>query len=117
MEKKHASDVDSLGSFSIDNGSGNENVVVKCEFAFLLSLRDYSKHFNVTKVWQTIKKETSMNGVPFRGENENFSSSTDVLLKTLNLVILCCCFSDDGHEIDKNKDARAERAKLLLLFS
>ena len=36
-----------IGSFSIDDGNGNENVVGKCEFAILLSLRDYSKHFKV----------------------------------------------------------------------
>ena len=64
---------------------------------------DYSKHFNVTKVWQTIKNETSMKGVQFRGENENLSSSADVLHKTSNLVISRCCFSDDGQELSKNE--------------
>ena len=92
------------GSFSINDGNVNENVVVKCEFALFLSLRDYSKHFNVTKVWQTIgKNETSMNGVQFRGENENLSSSADVLPKTSNLVISRCCFSDEGQEMYKNE--------------
>ena len=52
-----------------------------------------------------------MNGAQFRGENENLSSSADVVPKTSNLVISRCCFSEI------NKDARAERAKLLLLLS
>ena len=49
-----------LGSFSNDDGNGIENVVVKC---------DYSKHFNVTKLWQTLKNETCMNGAQFRWED------------------------------------------------
>ena len=44
-----------------------------------------------------------MNGVPFKGENENLSSNADVLPKTSNLVISRCCFSDDGQEIDKHE--------------
>ena len=92
-----------LGSFSIDDDNGNENVVVKCEFALLLSLRDYSKHFNVTKVWQTIKNETSMNCVQFRGENVNLTLSADVLPKTSSFVISRCCFSVDGQEMYKNE--------------
>ena len=67
-----------IGSFSNDDGKSNENVVVKWEFALLYSLCEYSKHFNVTKVWQTLKKETYMNGAQFRRENENLSSSADV---------------------------------------
>ena len=55
----------------------------------------------MTKVWQTIKNETSLNGVQFRGENENLSSSADLLPNTSNLVISRCCFSDDGQEIEK----------------
>ena len=61
------------------------------------------KHFNVTKVWQTLKNKTSMNGAKFRGENEHLSSSADVLPKTSNLVISCCCFADDSKEIDKDE--------------
>ena len=89
---------DTIGSFSNDDGNGNENVVVKCEFAFLSSLRDYFKHFNVKKVWQTLKNDTSMNDAQFRRENEKLSSSAGVLAKTSNLVISRCCFADDGKE-------------------
>ena len=64
---------------------------------------------------QTIKNETGMYGAQFRGENENLSSSADILPKTSNLVISRCCFADDRKEIDK--DARAERANLLLLLT
>ena len=42
-----------------------------------------------------------MKGAQFRGENENLSSSADVLPKPSSLVISCCCFADDGKEIDK----------------
>ena len=59
--------------FSNDDGNGNENVLVKCELALLSSLRDYSKHFNVTKVWQTLANETSMIDAQFRRKNENLS--------------------------------------------
>ena len=62
----------------------------------LQSLRDYSKHFNVTKVWQTLKNETSMNGA-------HLYSRAEVLPKTSNLVILRCCFADDDREIDENE--------------
>ena len=44
-----------------------------------------------------------MNSAQFRGENENLSSSADVLPKTSYLVISRCCFADDGKEIDKNE--------------
>ena len=44
----------------------------------------------------------SMNGAQFRGEKENLSSSADDISKTSNLVISCCCFADDGKEIDKS---------------
>ena len=44
-----------------------------------------------------------MNGAKFRRENENLSSSADVLPKTSNLVISRFCFADDGKEIDKNE--------------
>ena len=36
----------------------------------LFTCENYCKHFNVTKVWQTLKKETCLNGAQFRGENE-----------------------------------------------
>ena len=90
-----------LSSSHVDNG--NENVVVKCEFPLLSSPRDYSKHFNVTKVWQTLKNETSMNDAQFRRENGNLSSNADVLPKYSNLVISRCCFAGDGKEIEKNE--------------
>ena len=52
----------------------------------------------------------------FRRENENLSSSADVLHKTKNLAISRCCFADDGNEMDKSeKCTRAGRAKLLFL--
>ena len=71
----------------------------------------------MTKELQTLKNETSMKNDQFRGENENLSSSADVLSKTSNLVTLRCCFADDGKEIDKNENALEERAKLLLLLT
>ena len=37
----------------------------------------------------------------FRRENENSSSSADVLHKTKNLAISRCCFADDGNEMHK----------------
>ena len=40
----------SLGSFSNDDGNGNENVISKHVFALLQLTREYSKLFNVTKV-------------------------------------------------------------------
>ena len=52
----------------------------------------------------------------FRRENENLSSSADVLHKTENLAISRCCFADDGNEMDRSeKRTRAGRAKLLFL--
>ena len=52
----------------------------------------------MTKVWQTLNNEASLNGVQFRGENENLSSRADVLPKTSNLVISPCHFADNGTE-------------------
>ena len=62
-----------------------------------------TSHFNVKKVWQTLKNETGLNGARFREENENLSSSANVLPKTSNLVISRSCFADDGKEIEKNE--------------
>ena len=53
----------------------------------------------------------------FRRENENLSSSANVLHKTKNLAISSCCFADDGNEMGKRENARAGRAKLLFLPS
>ena len=50
----------------------------------------------------------------FGEKNENLSPGADVLHNTSNLVISRCCFADDGKEMEM-KNARAERAKLLLL--
>ena len=44
-----------------------------------------------------------MNGAQFRKENENLSSSADVLPKTSNFVISHGCFADEGKEIDKSE--------------
>ena len=52
---------------------------------------------------QTLKNETSMNGAQFSRENENLSSSADVLPKTSNLLTSRCCFADDGKEKNKNE--------------
>ena len=57
----------------------------------------------MTKEWQTLKNETSMDGAQFRGENENLPSSSDDLPETSNLVISRCCCADDGEEISKNE--------------
>ena len=38
------------GSFSNEEGDGNENVTWKCNFAQLLLLRDYSNSFNLYNV-------------------------------------------------------------------
>ena len=53
----------------------------------------------------------------FRRENENLSSSADVLHKTKNLAISRCCLADDGNEMDKRENAREGRAKLLFLLT
>ena len=41
----------------------------------------------------------------FRPENENLSSSADVLYKTKNLAVSRCSFADDGNEMDKSEKA------------
>ena len=51
-----------IGSFSNDDGNGNENVISRHKFVLLQSLRDYSKLFNKTKVWQALRNETVMIG-------------------------------------------------------
>ena len=50
------------GSFRNDDGNGNENVISKYKFELLQSLCDYSKLFNKTKVWQSLRNETVMSG-------------------------------------------------------
>ena len=57
----------------------------------------------MTRVWYFLKNDTDRNDFEFRGEIENVSSSADVLQKTLNLAISCCCFADDGKEMDKSE--------------
>ena len=51
-----------IGSFSNDDGNGNENVMLKHKFTLLPSLRDYSKPFNMTKVFQSLRNETVTSG-------------------------------------------------------
>ena len=70
----------SIRSFRNDDSNGNENVISKHKFPLLKSLRDYSKLFNMAMVWQSLKNENDMSQAQFGGENENLSSSADVLL-------------------------------------
>ena len=49
-----------LGSFSKDDGNGNDNVTSKHKFALVQSIRYYSKLFNETMVWQSLQNETDM---------------------------------------------------------
>ena len=103
-----------LGSFSNDDGNGNENVVVKWLIRVIVIALRLFQAFNVTKVWQTPENETSMNGAQFTRENEHLSSSADVLPKTLNLVISRCSFADDGKEMDKNEKCTCRACKAVV---
>ena len=47
-------------------------------------------------------------GTALRGENENLSSSAVVLRKTSNLATSCCCFADDGKEMDKKRKTQVQ---------
>ena len=62
-------------------------------------------------MWQSLKNETDMSQAQFGGENENSSSSADVLHKTSNLAISLCCFADDGKEMDKNEKRTCRACK------
>ena len=55
------------------------------------------------RLWKFLKDDTGRNGAWFTRENENLSSSADVLQKTSNLAISCCCFADDGKEMNKSE--------------
>ena len=50
----------------------------------------------------------------FRRENENLSSSADVLHKTKNLAISRCCFADDGNEMDKSEKRTCRACKAIV---
>ena len=50
----------------------------------------------------------------FRTENENLSSSVDVLHKTKNLAISRCCFADDGKEMDKSENRTCRACKAIV---
>ena len=71
----------------------------------------------MTKVWQTLKNEASVNGAQFRGENENLSSSAYVFPETSNLVISRCWFADDGKEIDQNEKMHVQSVQSYCLCS
>ena len=49
----------------------------------------------------------------FRTENENLSSSAEVLHKTKNLAISRCCFADDGKEMDKSEKRTCRACKAM----
>ena len=53
----------------------------------------------------------------FRRENENLSSSADVLHKTKNLAISRCCFADDGNEMDKSEKRTCRACKAIVFTS
>ena len=69
----------------------------------------------MTKVWQFLKNDTGRNGTYLRGENENLSSSADVLYKTSNLAFHVVALLTTAKKWTKVKNARAGRAKLLFL--
>ena len=66
------------------------------------------------KVWQCLRNENVMSGDSFRGKNEKLSSNADVLHKTSNLFISCCCFAGDGEEIGKNEKRTCRACKAIL---
>ena len=68
----------------------------------------------MTRVWLFLKNDTSRNGTQFRGENENFFSSADVLHKTINLAISRCRFADDGNEMDKSEKRTCRACKAIV---
>ena len=51
----------------------------------------------------------------FRRENENLSSSADVLHKSKNLAISRCCFADDGNEMDKSEKRTCRGCKAIVM--
>ena len=77
----------------------------------------------MTSAWQFLSNETATNGTKFRGENDNLSTSSDVLHKIANLVISRRHFAYDGEETEKKKtktktkNARVERAEPLFLLT
>ena len=74
----------------------------------------------MTSAWQFLSNETATNGTKFRGENDNLSTSSDVLHKIANLVISRRHFAYDGEETEKknkNENARVERAEPLFLLT
>ena len=50
----------------------------------------------------------------FRRENEDLSSSADVLRKTKNLAISRCCLADDGKEMDKTEKRTCRECKAIV---
>ena len=56
------------------------------------------------------------NGAQLRAENENLSSSNDVVYKTSYLAISRCSFADDGKEMDKS-DKRTCRVCKVIVFA
>lgn len=65
----------------------------------------------MTSAWQFLSNETATNGTKFRGENDNLSTSSDVLHKTANLVISRRHFAYDGEETEKKNKNKNENEK------
>ena len=78
---------ETIGTLSNHDGNTNENVAWKYKFALLVLLRNYSNSFNLYNVAEQFRNRSGRSGV---------------LHKTLNLVISCCCFAEDGKEMYQN---------------
>ena len=90
-----------LGSLSNDDGNGNENVTWKYNFISFVLLRDNFNSLNFYKNGELSRNQIGRSGVQVK-KIKNSSSSVGVLHKTLNLVISCCCFAEDGKEMYQN---------------
>ena len=91
-----------IASLSNDDGNGNENVTRKYIFISFVLFRDYFNSLNFYKNGELSRNQIGKSGVQVKKENENSSSYVHVLHKTLNVVISCCCFAEDGKEMYQN---------------
>ena len=92
-----------IGSLSNNDGNSNENITRKYIFISFVPFHDYFNSLNFYKNGELSRNQIGRSGVQIKNSKKMKNSlwCIHVLRKTLNvlIVILRCCFAEDGKEI------------------
>lgn len=91
-----------IGSLSNDNGDAKDNWWRKMDLYFTFVFRNYQELFIKPSGLKPYLTKYVTQVIDSRGTNEKLAVVAQVLHKTQDLVISCCCFEEYGYEMYKD---------------